>query len=223
VGKATVVSFIQRPIVQPVPACMPAEYVVPAALSLDEPGVLVIEDAEGYKYIGYDVGLGVKDGVIKNLIPALDIARGIAVTHISAQIFTEYSTRCIPGIFAIEGEWTSEQVRDVFTALYTEHRENQVRYYEKLIAEGDDIWTRFRQHRFIADSQREAARIMGQKREWANRANAIKIDCPGCGEFVDPTKAVCRHCGCIINEEVYTTLRFSGGAPSVQAPVLAKQ
>jgi len=220
VGKATVVSFIQRPIVQPVPGCAPASYTVPGAESIDRPAVLVIEDAEGFKFIGFEVGIGVNDGTIRNLIPALDIARGIATTHISAQIFTEFSSGCVPGIFAVEGEWTAEQVRDTFTSLYKENQQNQIRYYEKLISEGDDAWTRFRQHRFIADNQREAARIMGQKREWAQRVNTIKIDCPGCGEFVDPTKAVCRHCGCIINKEAYSNLEFAGGAPSVK-PALA--
>lgn len=203
--------------------CLPSEYTVPAAITLEEPGYLVIEDAQGFKYIGHEVGLGVKDGMIANIIPAIDIAKGICLTHINAQIFTDVSNGVQPGIFAVEGEWTAEQVRDTFTSLYKEHQQNQIRYYEKLMAEGDDAWTRFRQHRFIADTQREAARILGQKREWAEKTNIVMIDCGGCGEYVKPTVLVCKHCGYIVNKEKYSPELFQGGAPSVATPVLTKQ
>lgn len=220
-GKATVVSFIQRPVVQPVPMCLPAEYTVPGATSLDEPGLLVIEDGQGFKFVGYDIGIGVEDGMITNMIKAIDIARGICLTHINAQIFTDISNNVVPGIFAVDGEYTLEQVKSNFKALYDQHRANQVRYYGKLIAEGDDAWTRFRQHRFIAEPQREAARIMGQKREWAEKVNVVKIDCPGCGEYVHSHVAVCKHCGCIVNAEKYATLQFVSGTPSIQQVSLA--
>lgn len=204
--------------------CLPSEYTVPAAESFDKPGILVIEDAQGFKYIGYEVGLGVKDGMIANIIPALDIAKGICLTHINAQIFTDVSTGIQPGIFAIEGEWPdAEVVKNTFTALWNEHRANEIRYNEKLVAEGDDAWTRFRQHKFIAGSQRDAAQILGKKREWAERVNVVKIDCEGCGEYVSPNVIVCKHCGFIVNKERFSPEKFIGGAPSVTPAVLVKQ
>jgi ribosomal protein L32 len=52
---------------------------------------------------------------------------------------------------------------------------------------------------------RKAAAYLRQHREWAKKPDQMDV-CPGCGEFVQPGVAKCKHCGSILNWDVALSL-----------------
>jgi len=73
-------------------------------------------------------------------------------------------------------------------------------FYQRLVAEGDTMWSRGHSFREISDLHRRAAIALGLEREWAYVPVRL-IDCPICGEKVKPWVAVCRHCRGILDPE----------------------
>ncbi len=65
-----------------------------------------------------------------------------------------------------------------------------------------DAWTRYRQHKFITERQRDAARELHRLGEIAalpewvaiTQPGAQRRACPACGEEIKPAARICRHC-----------------------------
>ena len=76
------------------------------------------------------------------------------------------------------------------------------RYYLALVDEGDAIYARFKDRKFISNLAFEAAAYLGvSDREWTLNYLA-QIVCQGCGQRIAKTAAQCPNCRWIINEEL---------------------
>ncbi len=100
------------------------------------------------------------------------------------------------GVFLAPGDSTpsAEQLAAAETAQFAWYR----REYRKAV----DAWYRYRQHKFITDRQRDAARELARRKEipalpeWvdASQETADGKLCTQCGETVKAMAQICRYC-----------------------------
>lgn len=83
-----------------------------------------------------------------------------------------------------------------------EARERRMSWYREEYRKAVNAWARHRQHQFITDRQRDAARALLAAGEidhlpewiaWTRRA-AVRVECPECGEEIRATARICRFC-----------------------------
>ncbi|MHB8734381.1 MAG: hypothetical protein ACYC6M_03665 [Terriglobales bacterium] len=82
-------------------------------------------------------------------------------------------------------------------------RERQLLWYRREYQKAVDAWSRYHQHKFITDRQRDAARALhavgeiAALPEWVTvtREQSTVASCPACGEDVKRAARLCRHCG----------------------------
>lgn len=114
-----------------------------------------------------------------------------------------------PGLF-----WLKDK-RDVTTILMKQdregwdelqrHREMQMTWFKRLVAEADDYWSKVRSRRMISDLQRAAAECLGLAREWNISAEVQEAlsKCKFCFAQVHPSAIVCSHCSGVLDMARY--------------------
>jgi hypothetical protein len=95
------------------------------------------------------------------------------------------------GIFVCAGERPAEDE-------LAQARARRDEWYQRLVAEADEMWARGHSYREISDMHRRASLAMGLEREWAYVPKR-SIDCPVCGEKLKAGVALCKHCGAILD------------------------
>lgn len=73
-------------------------------------------------------------------------------------------------------------------------------WYNRLVAEADEMWARGHSYREISDMHRRAAQHLHLEREWAYVPER-SMDCPACGEKVKRGVAICKHCNAVLDPE----------------------
>ena len=93
-------------------------------------------------------------------------------------------------------------------------------FYRQLVDTADREWERSHSFVFIHDLHRRAAAHLGLEKEWFYRTRET-AECPGCGERVKPTVAVCRSCGAILNRDKAIALGLISPPAMAPAPASA--
>lgn len=173
----------------------PAWYFLPAAVD-ELPGVLVIEDALSYIYIGDGKSLPRRK-------LAFEVAQELVDTYISANL--NVSAEAKPGILYFEGALTVEKVLIEYPDEVEAARTKQLNWFKALIREADDKWQRFHIHREISDPQRHAAKALGLTREWMfdNAKERNFQDCPACGSNIKAGVSICPQCRTELKENEF--------------------
>jgi hypothetical protein len=99
-------------------------------------------------------------------------------------------------------------------------RERLAAFYRRLLAVADREWERSHSYLFINDVERRAARYLGIEKEWHYQPRET-IECPGCGEKIKPSAAVCKICGAILDRAKAAKLGLGLAPATVAAPVVA--
>ncbi|MFZ0213916.1 MAG: hypothetical protein WBE20_07110 [Candidatus Acidiferrales bacterium] len=97
------------------------------------------------------------------------------------------------GIFVCASERPTEEE-------LAQARARRDEWYQRLIAEADEMWARGHSYREISDMHRRASLAMGLEREWAYVPKR-SVDCPVCGEKLKAGVALCKHCGAILDAD----------------------
>jgi hypothetical protein len=139
-------------------------------------------------------------------IPSNELAYSLIQDFKNASMFVDSNK--FPAVFYIEGIVQPENIIKNHREIVKVHLDAQLRWFQQLIYIADDAWQRFRQHKIINDLHRLAANQLGLDREWLIIPTEV-TRCPGCNEIVNPMQAVCGSCRCIINHDVYKTLKFA--------------
>ncbi len=128
----------------------------------------------------------------KRTLPLEIKAREIA-EDVCRQINSDAGENSFLGVFVCAREIPSANELERAEARLTE-------FYRSLVMAADREWERSHSFLFINDLQRRAAASLGVEKEWHYQTRETK-ECPGCGERVKPSVAVCKSCGAILNRE----------------------
>jgi hypothetical protein len=128
----------------------------------------------------------------KRVLPLAITAREIA-EDLCREINSDAGEHSFLGVFVCAGDApTEDELRDARAKLEE--------FYRALVAAADREWERSHSFLFIHDLQRRAAADLGVDKEWHYQVRET-AECPGCGERVKPTVAVCKSCGAILDRE----------------------
>lgn len=73
-------------------------------------------------------------------------------------------------------------------------------YFAALVDEGDAIYAKARERKYLSNMHFEAAAYLGiYDREWTY--NFTQMNCPGCHGKVSDRAAICMHCGWVLNPQ----------------------
>jgi hypothetical protein len=113
------------------------------------------------------------------------------------------------GAFVAEGDVPTD-------GELSEAREKLAAFYRRVVMAADREWERSHSFLFINDVERRAARHLGLDKEWHYQPRET-VECPGCGEKIKPTAAVCKTCGAILDRAKAASLGLV--PPALAAPV----
>jgi hypothetical protein len=128
----------------------------------------------------------------KRILPLAITAREIA-EDLCREINSDAGENSFLGVFVCAGNMPTE-------AELRNARSRLEEFYRALVAAADREWERSHSFLFIHDLQRRAAGHLGLNKEWYYQARET-TECPGCGERLKPTVAVCKTCGVILDRE----------------------
>lgn len=203
-SKSTLVSIVPFPIVEFKPGIYPGFFEIPPCKS-EIPEILVISDSVYHVEIDENRTITVK-------CPSEDIAKSIVDDYIVSNLAYSVDEDAAPGFMYKSGEFDLPTVMIKFSGEINELKKRQLRWFGKLVEMADDDWERSRQHKFISDMQRHAAKALKLDRPWliVPQPNTLTIlKCPACQSIIPPEAIVCANCRCILNMEKYKTLQFA--------------
>jgi hypothetical protein len=144
----------------------------------------------------------------KRTIPLTITAREIA-EDLCREINSDAGERSFLGVFVCAGDApTEDELRGARAKLEE--------FYRALVAAADREWERSHSFLFIHDLQRRAAANLGLEKEWHYQVRET-AECPGCGERVKPTVAVCKSCGAILDREKALKLGLIQPAAAIES------
>lgn len=197
----TIASFLPFPIREPSkPGLCPGTFPIDASDGI-KPAIFVVEDAVRAQY---DENFK----IIDMPVPASVVANSIIVDYILGQLQTDPDKG--PGIFWVEGQFSADEILKRFPAKVKETQDKQTKWFQALVKSADDTWQQHHQHRFIADLQRTAARVLNYKREWLDDASDRSVKCPACMTIISRDASICFACKAIVNVEKAKQFQFAG-------------
>lgn len=115
-------------------------------------------------------------------------------TELAQEVEREYA-RCGGVVWHVLGE-------DIPEAAVEQARARQMAWYREEYRKAVHAWSRYRQHQFITERQRDAAKALASAGEIAylpewvtlTRDAGERTTCPDCGEEIKPTARICRFC-----------------------------
>jgi len=184
---ATIISICPFPIDEFKPGIIPSTFHVDAA---PEGDIAILN-------IGINVTSRMRVPVVGNTIdmniPAMDIARAIVEDRLTGQLY--YRPDAKPGIFYVSGTYSKEEAKATFSKELKDAEVLQKNWFIHLVKLADDDWAKSKQHRYISDLQRHAAKAIGVTKEWTfsvgdvsdkrcaacySQMHALAIICPVC-------------------------------------------
>jgi hypothetical protein len=153
--------------------------------------------------------------------PSDRIAESICRDYRIGMAHTEYGVS-EPGLFWLKdkrepGEILSGEDKEGHELLIQQRGLQRV-WFERLVAEADEYWSRIRSRRAISDLQRAACECLGLKREW-NLKTEIQESlslCKFCFQQVHPNAVVCGHCQGILDMKRYKDEFVKAGQETVR-------
>lgn len=212
--KATVVSICPFALHEMKPGMFPSFYRIPSARDTGLE-ILIVNNAF------YNQPLPATDQVVRVEISSKDIARSIVNDYIQGVM--AYGENCYPGLFWVRGNYDKPTVKTKFATELQTITQYQYNWFLAIVAIADDDWTQFKQHKFITETQRHAARFLGLKREWLidqnTVTNVVTVNCPACFSMIHPEASICPNCRSVIN--VDKAAQFLPKAGPVMIPAAA--
>ena len=206
-AKSTIVSIVPVKIEFRAKGAMyPDAWDMPEADDL-KPEVLHIEDGWTRIY------LGVERGYYKTTILSAVLAKGLVDAYIKSCI--GYGDMCQPGVFTIpDKEIERKDVERACSEHLTHARICQSNWYEKLIKDADNDWSRSgHSHRSISDLQRRIAKKLRLDKEWLHISPTETpygmMKCPACVSDIETKSIVCKHCHLVLKPEEYKKYEFA--------------
>ena len=204
-SKATVISIVPFVISEFKPGIYPGQFQInPSKDGIPE----VLSIGESVFFIELD-----EKRTMTVSCSAEKLAKSIVEDYMISNIGYSYEEAAYPGLFWKEGSFTQKEVISKFGADLEKFKENQLRWFKKLVEMADDDWEKTRQHKCISDAQRHAAKALGMERPWIInlKLNEIKVPdlkCIACQSVVSSIAIVCPNCRCILNMAEYKKLQF---------------
>lgn len=204
---ATIVSICPFPIDEFKPGLIPSNFHIDPAPDGDI-SLLVI---------GTDVKSRMRVPVIGNVIdmnvPAATIARAVIEDRLTGQIY--YRPDAKPGLFFVEGTYSKPEVKITFKANLEEAEHYQTNWFVHLVKLADDDWAKSKQHRYISDMQRYAAKKLGITKDWTISVGEVTDKrCVACYSPMHALAVICPTCRTNQLEFVKT--------PTMSVPVVGK-
>ena len=187
----------------------PAEY--DDQFQLIEPTVLVIEDAKDRRDFGEGnmlwtpvLALSIAEDLVREERKdiGLFICGGLGATpeelKKAHRVAEKSDTAEVNTVLA-----TFPTTYEVETA-----KKRRVEWLKDKIVEGDEMWARSGDPKWIDDNSRRACLELNIKREWSKRTPERKI-CPACSSDVLPSAILCRECNYILDASKYDPRMFA--------------
>lgn len=216
--QGTIINYFPFPFTAIKPGLVPGIFEIPEGNPIKkEFSVKHIDSVIMRTYVG-EIG----GGWIESLCPASELCDSIVNDFFGDSIYTDRAQGIGPGITWIEGNLTTEQLKDKkYLPVLEETFNKQVLWFKLLVQHADDSWQKMRQHRVLSDLQRYAATFLKLDREWLTALEIQKTQnvCPACGTMVPLTAIKCFNCGFILDEEKFKAIkhRFDyAGAPQAK-------
>jgi hypothetical protein len=202
-SKATLISIVPFPIAEFKPGIYPGFFEIGAS-NREIPELLVISDSVYHVEIDENRTITVK-------CPSEDIARSVVDDYIVSNLAFSVEEDSSPGFFWKPGAHDLVSVMANFAKDLEYQKGRQIRWFKKLVATADDDWEKSRQHKFISDVQRYAAKYLKLTKPWIISSTQEQgfIKCIACQSSVDAHAIICPNCRCILNMEKYKTLQFA--------------
>jgi hypothetical protein len=141
---------------------------------------------------------------IKVPVPAIDCARSIVNDYVSSLIAVDMPER-VPGLFAVVGDWSDKkefQIKHAADLLF--YRKAQIGWFENLVRDADDAWSKTHSPVMISDLQKAAAKQLGFARDWINPTPSEMLQkCPICQNPINPGALKCIACQTVLNKAEY--------------------
>lgn len=205
-SNSTVVSLLPYPLKENKPAIIPGYFQIPASRN-GIPSVLQVGDS--IHWLESPFGGNPPPPPIKMTHSSREIAKALVNDFIEAQLAIE--SDCMPGIFWVEGHYTSKEITEHHKTRLKEATDRQFRWFSALVRIADDDWAKYGQHKFISDLQRYAARDLKLNREWLTTLQSeIQVKCPLCGDYVRGDAIVHNMCGYIMKPDDYMLMKVKG-------------
>ena len=202
---STLVSIVPFGIEEVKPGLTPSRFIIPASED-GEPKTLKINGCLHFVYIDED------RGSMPVRTPSNELASSIVRDYLGSQLEARLEAECYPGLAWIPGDVSVVEVKlkhkDVLDLL----RRCQGNWFEALVRLADDDWEKNRQHMTISDTQRFAARALGQERPWIINIPVSEGDiprCPACMSQVNTKAIICAVCKMVLNVEEYKKKTFA--------------
>lgn len=202
--KATIISIVPFPISEFKPGIYPGFFEI-AGSKNEVPEILVVGESV------YHVELDENRTITVKCSPD-DIAKSLVHDYvISCLAYTVEDSGSLPGIFWKPEELTLSEVTSKYAKDLEQAKRQQRNWFEKLVRLADDDWEKTRQHKFISDMQRYAAKSLKLERPWIISLNAVADTkkCPACQSFVSIEAIICSSCRCILDVKKYESLKFA--------------
>jgi hypothetical protein len=189
------------------PGQVPDMYIIPSAQGNNDelPGILHVKNTHANLY------MPLQEYTYRVPIPGDDLADDLVKSLISAKLCYEMNV-AEPGIFWLEGHHSAYVVNKDFKSKVDDALQKQHVWLERLVKLGDDDWQKYRQHKFITEVQRWAAKKLGFKKEWAAIAPNAPVEttnCPYCGTLTFKGIAVCPNCKQVIDPVLYKQIQVN--------------
>ena len=202
-SNATLISIVPFPIEEFKPGIYPGFFRLEASKN-NIPEVLVISDSVYHVEIDENRTITVK-------CPSEDIAKSVVDDYVTSNLAYSIDEDAAPGMFWKSGSLDLGTIMSKYSDDLKLANERQVRWFKKLVQIADDDWEKTRQHKFISDMQRYAAKALGLERPWiiVSDQDAGIIKCIACSSSISKDAIVCPQCKMILNAEKYKTLKFA--------------
>lgn len=207
-GYATLVSIVPFPIAEFKPGIYPGFFQIPAARSSELPEILVVGESV------YHVEIDENRTITVKCTPE-DVAKSIVDDYIISNLAytskTETEDVAAPGVTWFPGKLNIGDIISKYSKALVELKEQQDRWFKKLIRIADDDWEKTRQHKFISDMQRFAAKSLNLERPWviSPKHESGSTKCLACQSLISVEAIICPSCKMIINMEKYKKLQFA--------------
>lgn len=202
-SQASVISIVPFPIAEYKPGIYPGFFEF-AAAKQEVPEILVIGDSVYHVEIDENRTITVK-------CPAEDVAKSVVNDYITSNLAYSAEDEAFPGFFWKPGKITLADLAGEFKNDWEYAKGCQTRWFKKLVEMADDDWEKSRQHKFISDMQRYAAKYLKLQKPWiiSSQSDQGLINCVACQTPVKLNTIVCPNCRCILDMEKYKNLQFA--------------
>lgn len=201
---ATLISIVPFKIQEFKPGIYPGFFEL-APCKNNVPEILNIQDSVYHVEIDENRTITVK-------CQAEDIAKSLVSDYVVSNLQYSIEANAAPGFMWKPGKLSVNDVLMKFGDDLAALRVTQMNWFSRLVQLADDDWEKSRQHKFISDMQRFAAKALGLDKPWIITPQTIELrteKCPACQTLVMPEAIVCSQCRCVLNFEKYEKLKFA--------------